>query len=236
MKLSFWLCVANQQRNCGSSNFFSYENTSVPPSLSKDGKVWSGDKVDLLDSLYNRCNTQDAKPTVDGIVVEGPVLVTMYGPAGQRTFKEYFEERLEPFLHEKLVHVNRLDVVWDIYLVNNLKVTTHQKGGDVSRKKVTGSTIMPRRWDTFLRNSQNKASLIQLISNCIKSELFPGLNQKKMVRTYNEYGIYSSDGTEPATLLPCNHKKVDYRDLLYSENMSKEGVNQTMILLWIPML
>ena len=120
--------------------------------------------------------------------------------------------------------------------MNNLKVTTHQKGGDVSREKVTGSAIMSRRSDTFLRNSQNKASLIQLISNCIKSEFFPGLNQKKMVRTYNEYHIHSSDGTEPATLLPCNHKKVDYMDLLYSENMSKEGVNQTMILLWIPML
>ena len=40
----------------------------------------------------------------------------MYRPTGQITFKEYFEERLEPFLQEKLVHVNLLDVVWDIYL------------------------------------------------------------------------------------------------------------------------
>ena len=58
-----------------------------------------------------------------GIVVEGPVLVNMYRPTGQRTFKEYFEERLEPFLQEKLVHVYRFNVVWDIYLANRLKMT-----------------------------------------------------------------------------------------------------------------
>ena len=79
---------------------FAHENTPVPPSLSKDGKVRSGYKVDLLDSLYDGCNTQDTKPTVDGIVVEGPVLVNRYRHTGLRTFKEYFEERLEPFLQE----------------------------------------------------------------------------------------------------------------------------------------
>ena len=127
-------------------NFFSHENTSVPPSLSKDGKVWSGDKADLFDSLYDRCNTQGTKPTVDGIAVGGPVIINMYGSAGQRTFKEYFEERLEPFLQEKLAHVNYL---WDIYLENSLKMTTREKCAEWSREKVIGTAIMPRRWDTF---------------------------------------------------------------------------------------
>ena len=58
--------------------FFFPKNTSASPSLSKDGKVQSGDKADLLDSLYEGCNTQDTKPTVDGIVVEDSVLVNMY--------------------------------------------------------------------------------------------------------------------------------------------------------------
>ena len=69
----------------------------------------------------------------------------MYGHTEQRKFKEYFEERLQPFLQEKLVCVNRLDVVWDIYLENSLKLTTRQKNGDGSRKKVTATAIMPRR-------------------------------------------------------------------------------------------
>ena len=112
MKLFSQLYVANKRKNCDIGNFFSTKNTSVPPSLSKVGKVQSGDKTDLLDSLYDGCNTQDTKSTVDGIVFEG----NMYRPTGQITFKEYFEERLEPSLQEKLVHVNRLDVVWDIYL------------------------------------------------------------------------------------------------------------------------
>ena len=55
----------------------------MPHSLSKDGKVLSGDKTDLLNSLYDRCNTQDIKPTVDGIVVEGPVLTNLYHLQGR---------------------------------------------------------------------------------------------------------------------------------------------------------
>ena len=90
---------------------------------------------------------------------------------------------------------------------------------------MTGTAIMPRRWDTCLQNAQNKASLFQFISNCIKSKLFPGLQQKKMVTTYNEC-IYSSDGTEPVTLSPCNHEEADDRALLHGKNMSKEGVTR----------
>ena len=39
MKLFSQLYIAIQRRNCDIGNFFSHENTSVPPSLSKDGKV-----------------------------------------------------------------------------------------------------------------------------------------------------------------------------------------------------
>ena len=49
-----------------------------------------------------------------------------------------------------------------------------------------------------------------------------------MVKTYNE-GIYSFDGTETPTLLPCNQEEGEYRDYLCSENMSKEAVNKAMI-------
>ena len=79
-----------------------------------------------------------------------------------------------------------------------------------------------------ISNSQNTASLFQFMSNCVRSTLFPGLKQKKMMVTYNK-GIYFSDGTEPATLSPCNHEEGDYRALLDWENMSKTGVNQAMI-------
>ena len=87
---------------------------------------------------------------------------------------------------------------------------------------------MPRRWDAFLPNSQNRTSLFQFISNCIKSKLFPGLRQKKMETAYNE-DLYSSDGTESAKISPCNHEEDDCRVFLHCENMSKEGVNQAMM-------
>ena len=100
-----------------------------------------------------------------------------------------------------------------VYLKNSRKMTTRQKGGDGSRKKMTGTSIMPRRWDAFLPNSQNRASLFQFISNCVKSKLFLGLRQKKMETIYNE-NHYSADGTEPAKISPCNHKEDDCRTFL----------------------
>ena len=69
------------------------------------------------------------------------------------------------------------------------------------------------------------------MSNCVKSTLFPGLKQKKMMAAYNK-GIYSSDGTEPATLSPCNHEEGDYRALLDCENMSKAGVIENMSMIF----
>ena len=49
-----------------------------------------------------------------------------------------------------------------------------------------------------------------------------------MLTTYNE-DLYSSGGTEPAALSPCNHEEGDCRAFLHCENRSKEGVNQAMM-------
>ena len=49
-----------------------------------------------------------------------------------------------------------------------------------------------------------------------------------MLTTYNE-DLYSSDGTEPAALSPCNHEEGDRRAFLHCENRSKEGVSQVMM-------
>ena len=78
-------------------NFFSHENNSVPPSLSKDVKARPRDKADLVDSLYDVCNTLDKQPTVDDIVVEDLALINMYQPTGGR-------EHLRSSLKEKWNH------------------------------------------------------------------------------------------------------------------------------------
>ena len=82
---------------------------------------------------------------------------------------------------------------------------------------------MPRRWDAFLPNSQNRASLFQFISNCIKPKFFPGLRQKKMETAYNEVLWW------PAKISPCNNMRKMTAGLFFTENMSKEGANQAMM-------
>ena len=48
------LYIANQKRAEDLDTFFSHENSSVPPSLSKDRMLRSGDKSDLIDCLINK--------------------------------------------------------------------------------------------------------------------------------------------------------------------------------------
>ena len=48
------LYIANQRRAGDLDTFFSHENSSVPPSLSKDGMLRSGDKSDLIDCMIKK--------------------------------------------------------------------------------------------------------------------------------------------------------------------------------------
>ena len=136
VKLFSQLHIANQRRNGDVDNFFSHENTPVPPSLSKDGELRSGKKSDLIDCLVESVTISNVRPLVEGSVIEGAVLVNQIRPTGQKYFSEYFRNRLLPHLQNELKDVTRLDVVWDIYISDSLKATTRSKRGSGGRKVV----------------------------------------------------------------------------------------------------
>ena len=88
------------------------------------GKLRSENKSDLLNNLYELCETQDSRAAINGIIIEGSVLVKAYRTTRQIIFTAYFEE--------------------------SLKMTAHQTRGDGSRMKVTtDSAIFSRKWDIF---------------------------------------------------------------------------------------
>lgn len=55
-----------------------------------------------------------------------------------------------PYMINMLKNVMRLDVVWDRYLENTLKICIRQKRGTGVRRKVTENAILPSNWQTFL--------------------------------------------------------------------------------------
>ena len=228
VKLFSQLYIANQTREGDMESFFQHENATVPPSLSKEGQIRSGKKADLLDCLEHSCDVISIKPAIQGIVIEGAVLVNIIRPNGQRSFSEYFKQRLLPYLSNLLQSVQRLDVVWDVYQTNSLKMSTRLKRGDGSRRKVGDATPLPEKWDKFLRVDENKTDLFHYIANCVCTELFKIDEGKHIVTTYKD-SVISSDQNVPNDLAPCNHEEGDYRSVLHAFHMSKKQLRNVMI-------
>ena len=203
-------------------------NATVPPSLSKEGQIHSGKKADLLDCLERSCDVISIKPAIQGIVIEGAVLVNIIRPNGQRSFSEYFKQRLLPYLSNLLQSVQRFDVVWDVYQTNSLKMSTRLKRGDGSRRKVGDATPLPEKWNKFLRVDENKTDLFHYIANCVCTELFKIDEGKHIVTTYKD-SVISSDQNVPNDLAPCNHEEGDYRSVLHAFHMSKKQLRNVMI-------
>ena len=68
-----------------------------------------------------------------------------------------------PYVERQLALVSPVEVIWDRYLNNSLKETTHANRDSGVWTKVTGSGRLPKNWDKFLRNNQNKTELFQAL-------------------------------------------------------------------------
>ncbi|KAL8565525.1 hypothetical protein ACOMHN_049501 [Nucella lapillus] len=67
----------------------------------------------------------------------------------------------------QLETVKRLDVVWDIYVSHNLKADTRKRRGSGIRRRVMPSARIPGNWKGFLRVSENKEELFNLLAQKI---------------------------------------------------------------------
>ena len=61
---------------------------------------------------------------------------------------------LLPFLKSQLQDVERLDVVWDQYIMNSLKQQVRMTRGEGSRRRVLDNTTIPKNWANFLYTQQ----------------------------------------------------------------------------------
>ena len=116
------LYITCQSREADLEQFFAHENKPIPPSLSSSGRLRIGTKSDLLPCLeaLGTNNTDDYMSGVSARIIDGAAIVNMIKPKVAKNFAEYAENNLLPFLKSQLQDVERLDVVWDQYIMNSL--------------------------------------------------------------------------------------------------------------------
>ena len=82
------LYIACQVQDGNLDKFFSHENQTFPPTLSKDGMLCTGNKSDLLPSLDDIQDTSQDKPSVKCIVIDEPAVVNILARMNCTTFKD----------------------------------------------------------------------------------------------------------------------------------------------------
>ncbi len=116
--------IASQIRDGDLADFFEHEKQLCPPSLSQLGKLRTGTKSDLVGCLEDLVpNQEDApNPAVQVSILDGVTIVNMLLPGAAKTFSDYAKYVFSPYITSQLQHVNRVDVVWDEYFPESVKV------------------------------------------------------------------------------------------------------------------
>ncbi len=105
--------IASQQHNGDLATFFSHENQSSPPSLSDCGKLRVTQKSTLL-NCFGTINQPDKPSLFDAKILDGSAVVHFLPIASAKTFNDYADNVVLPYLIEQLQSTSRFDCVWDL--------------------------------------------------------------------------------------------------------------------------
>ena len=167
------LYISMQCRDGDLKEFFAHEIQSFPPSLSDLGKLYiPNTKSDLLKCI-EQSQQAESPSTYDCIILDGAAIVHSLSTAGAKTFIEYAEDVVIPYLSKQLCVAIRLDVVRDTYIPDSLKESTHDKRGKGVCRKVSGLAKLPTNWMDFLRDPKNKEELFSFLTSRVSEFVCP---------------------------------------------------------------
>ena len=92
------LYIAFQAREGNLEEFFKHENSSSPPALSRNEKMRTGQKSNLITCI--EVNTAFERPSVDAVVLDGVAIVNMLPPGKCKTFKGLRRSSFSPVRHQ----------------------------------------------------------------------------------------------------------------------------------------
>ena len=173
MHLLGQLYISLQVREGNADSLFEVENLDAPPSLSKYGKRRSGQKSDLVSCLETDLPSDFDEADVK--LIDGASMVhTLKPDRSIKTFRDYAEKKVIPFIKRHLITAKRADVIWDRYLSDSLKATTRESRGAGVRQCLSsdGNGKIPKNWNSYLHNTTNKIELFQYLSGVIAQFAF----------------------------------------------------------------
>ncbi|KAL8570989.1 hypothetical protein ACOMHN_037849 [Nucella lapillus] len=94
--------IGCQTRDGNHEEFFRHENQACPPALSDGGSLCTGTKSDLLTCLEEVSDAKTETPVTTCIVLDGAAIIQMLKPAASKTFEEYAQQIVIPYMSTKL--------------------------------------------------------------------------------------------------------------------------------------
>ena len=218
------LFISCQSRECDLKEFFSHENQSHPAALSDGGKLHTCQKSHLTTILESQVTIPEAEPYADTIIIDGAALVNSLPPRSSKTFEEYAMLDILPTIHAYSTKYSRTDIVFDVYRPCSLKAETRLKRGHGVRRRVTGLGKIPSKWQTFLRENDNKAELFNFLADKIA-----GMATPNVVIVTKEEDAISNSTIDLAGVAPCSHEEADTRIFVHARHAAEAGSKVIMV-------
>ena len=220
------LYIASQIRHGDLDEFFQHENQACPPSLSQMGGLRTGTKSDLMPCLENLVPVKDdlSTPRVEVSILDGAAIINMLRPGTAKTFQGYATDVFVPYVTSQLQHVDRLDIVWDLYMADSLKADTRSKRGKGVRRRVEPTSAVPGNWQEFLRIDDNKTELFSFLASNIAD-----IDTNKHIITTQGTGVICSNRQDVSALAPCTHEEADTRIFLHLQDAVQQGYSKVSI-------
>src|SRR5688572_27272173 len=109
-------------------------------------------KSDLLDCLQKvEMSIVREQPVVSCVIIDGATVVQMLKPSFKMTFADYANNVFRPHISSYFRISERVDIVFDVYKSDSLKLATRAKRGDGVRRRVVSDCNVPTNWQEFLR-------------------------------------------------------------------------------------
>ena len=200
------LYAACASRNVDLTNFFAHMNHEYPVALSDNGGLLKpsskSDTIACIQSVLPEDCNQYSAPSVSACIVDGAAFVHMHPPRSAKTYGEYCDEITSAgvSLSERYA-VERLDIVFDVFLPGSRKRETREARGSKSAVRISVQENTPILKDT-------KAS---------------AMSEKTLISTIHDGVVSNRFNPEMNHLQPCNKEEADDRMFLHVQNASVSG-------------
>lgn len=214
------LYIANQWRDGDPVVFFSHENQLYPPSLPDHGKIYQGQKSELLHCL-NITDQIDPPGHFDAKILDQAVTVHSITPQKFMTFKDYAEQGFITVISKELHSITRIDIVWDTCYKNSIKGITQEMRSKGARVKVSANVKLSKKWNIFLRDSDNKAKLFSFLSDVVSQTECP--DGKEIYITNGQSVIAKVEGSPMGI---CTQEEADTRLVVHLIHSLNHGARK----------